>query len=164
VPDTTHASDDERFAEVDLTMKRHQFQADALIEVLHKAQELFGYLRADVLVHVARGLKLPPSRVHGVATFYHLFHLKPPAAHACIICLGTACFIKGADRLLRAAEGSAGIPRGETTGNRQLSLDTVRCIGTCGIAPVVLYDDVPVGCQAADDVRRRLKEWLPHGP
>ena len=93
---------------LDATMKRHQFQPDALIEVLHTAQELFGYLEHDVLLYVARGLKLPPSRVYGVATFYHLFTLQAarastPASSA----LGTACYVKGADRLLAAVEERA---------------------------------------------------------
>src|SRR5271156_1578756 len=107
-------------------MKRQQYQPDALIEVLHKAQELFGYLDVDVLRTVARGLKLPPSRVYGVATFYHLFSLKPQGAHTCVVCLGTACFVKGADHLLRAVEECAGIKRGETTADKSLSLLTAR--------------------------------------
>src|SRR5882672_8114008 len=96
-----HPSGDKRFKILDVTMKRHQYQPDALIEVLHKAQELFGFLDRDVLFYVARGLKQPPSRVYGVATFYHLFSLKPQGEHTCVVCMGTACFVKGADRLLR---------------------------------------------------------------
>src|SRR3984893_16993932 len=99
-----HPSGDKRFKILDTTLKRCQFQQDALIEVLHKAQELFGYLEMDVLLYVARGLKLPPSRVYGVATFYHLFTLKPPGEHACVVCMGTACFVKGADKLLNAVQ------------------------------------------------------------
>src|ERR1700730_16886431 len=99
-----HPSGDKRFKILDTTLKRCQFQQDALIEVLHKAQELFGYLEMDVLLYVARGLKLPPSRVYGVATFYHLFTLKPPGEHACVVCMGTACFVKGADKLLATVE------------------------------------------------------------
>src|SRR5436309_42959 len=75
VAEASHSSGDKRFKVLDVTMKRHQFQPDALIEVLHKAQDLFGYLEQDILFYVARGLKLPPSRVYGVATFYHLFTL-----------------------------------------------------------------------------------------
>ena len=99
-----HPSGDKRFKILDTTLKRCQFQQDALIEVLHKAQELFGFLETDVLLYVARGLKLPPSRVYGVATFYHLFTLKPQGEHTCVVCMGTACFVKGADRLLAAVE------------------------------------------------------------
>jgi bidirectional [NiFe] hydrogenase diaphorase subunit len=164
VAESSHSDGDKRFKVLDITMKRHRFQPDALIEMLHKAQGLFGYLEPAVLTHVARGLRLPPSRVYGVATFYHLFSLKPPGAHACVVCLGTACFIKGAEQLLRAAERCAGIKAGETTKDGQLSLSTVRCIGTCGIAPLAVYDGTAAGCQSPDDVCRRVKEWLPHGP
>jgi bidirectional [NiFe] hydrogenase diaphorase subunit len=106
---------------------------------------------------------LPPSRVYGVATFYHLFTLKPHGAHTCVVCMGTACFVKGADRLLKAVEVCAGIKAGETTKDKQLSLLTARCIGACGIAPAAVFDGAPAGHQVPDDVRRRIKEWLPHG-
>jgi bidirectional [NiFe] hydrogenase diaphorase subunit len=149
---------------LDVAMKRHQYRPDGLIEVLHKAQDLFGYLDVGVLFYVARGLKLPPSRVYGVATFYHLFSLKPPGQHACVVCLGTACFVKGAERLLRAAEECAGVRAGQTTPDGRLSLLTARCLGACGIAPAAVYDGTPAGHQTPDDVTRRLKEWLAHGP
>jgi len=161
--ESSHPSGDDRFKGLDVTMKRHQFRPDALIEVLHKAEDLFGFLGHDALFHVARGLKLPHSRVYGVATFYHLFSLKPPGAHTCVVCLGTACFVKGADRVLKAIEECSGIKAGETTKDNQLSLSTVRCIGTCGIAPLAVYDGSTVGYQTPDDVRRHVKEWLPHG-
>src|SRR5688500_11202700 len=97
-------SGDKRFRILDTVMKRHHFQPDSLIEVLLKAQELFGFLELDVLFYVARSLKQPPSRVYGVATFYHLFTLKPQGEHTCVVCMGTACFVKGADRLLAEVE------------------------------------------------------------
>lgn len=161
--DASHPSGDKRFKVLDVAMKRQQFQPDALIEILHKAQELFGYLEHDVLFYVARGLKLPPSRVWGVATFYHLFSLKPQGAHTCVICMGTACFVKGADRLLLAVQECAGIKPGETTSDKQLSLLTARCIGACGIAPAAVYDGTTAGHQTDDDVRGHVKEWLAHG-
>jgi bidirectional [NiFe] hydrogenase diaphorase subunit len=160
----SHPSGDKRFKVLEVTMKRHQFQPDALIEVLHKAQDLFGYLEHDVLLYVARSLKQPPSRVYGVATFYHLFTLKPQGAHTCVVCLGTACFVKGADRLLKAVEECAAVKAGETRSDKRLSLLTARCVGACGIAPVAVYDGVTAGHQTLDDVLRRVKEWLPHGP
>jgi bidirectional [NiFe] hydrogenase diaphorase subunit len=163
VAEPSHPSGDKRFKVLDVTMKRHQFRPDALIEVLHKAQDLFGYLEQDVLFYVARGLKLPPSRVFGVATFYHLFSLKPQGAHTCVVCLGTACFVKGADRLLQTAAECAHVKAGETTADKNLSLLTARCIGACGIAPAVVYDGVTAGHQTPDDLQRRVKEWLPHG-
>ena len=86
-----HASGDKRFKILEVHMKKHQFRQDALIEVLHKAQELFGYLEDDLLLFVSYKLKLPPSRVYGVATFYHFFTLKPKGEHTCVVCMGTAC-------------------------------------------------------------------------
>ncbi len=135
-----HASGDKRFKILEAHMKKHQFKQDALIEVLHKAQELFGYLEDDLLLFVAYRLKLPASRVYGVATFYHFFTLKPKGKHTCVVCMGTACYVKGADKVLAAVEDKAKIKAGETTPDGELSLLTARCIGACGIAPAVVYD------------------------
>ena len=155
-----HPSGDKRFKILDVAMRRHQYQHDALIEVLHKAQELFGFLDVGVLLYVARGLGLPPSRVYGVATFYHLFSLKPQGEHSCVVCMGTACFVKGADALLRTAEELAGVKAGGTTADRKLSVLTARCIGACGIAPAVVYDGTTAGHQSPDDLAAHLKGWL----
>lgn len=160
---TTHPSGDKRFKVLDVAMKRQEFRPDALIEVLHRAQDLFGFLSVDVLLYVARGLKLPPSRVYGVATFYHLFTLEPQGQHSCVVCMGTACFVKGADRILDTVGKRAGITAGQTTSNNALSLLTARCIGACGIAPAVVYDGATAGHQTPEDALKRLEEWLPHG-
>jgi bidirectional [NiFe] hydrogenase diaphorase subunit len=154
---------DPRLKMLDAALKKSQFRQDALIEVLHKAQDLFGYLDVPVLRHVARSLKLPPSRVYGVATFYHLFQLKPKGEHTCVICMGTACYVKGADRLLAQAESVAGCKAGQTTDDGKLSVLTARCIGACGIAPAAVYDQVTAGHQTSGDVGLRLKGWLAHG-
>lgn len=159
----SHPSGDKRFKMLDTAMGRQQYQQDSLIEVLHKAQELFGYLDHDVLFYVARGLKLPPSRVYGVATFYHLFSLKPVGVHTCVVCLGTACFVKGAGELLAAVENCAGIKAGGTTPDGQLSLLTARCIGSCGIAPAVVYDRTTAGHQTVEQVLQHVKEWVHDG-
>src|SRR5215468_4561340 len=110
-----HASGDKRFKILEAHMKKHQFKQDALIEVLHKAQELFGFLEDDLLLFIAYRLKLPASRVYGVATFYHFFTLKPQGRHTCVVCMGTACYVKGADKVLAAIQEKAGIRTGETT-------------------------------------------------
>ena len=88
-----HPSGDPRFKLVDRTLQRFQYQQDALIEVLHTAQEAFGFLENDLLIYVARQLRLPLSWVYGVATFYHFFTLKPQGEHTCVVCLGTACYV-----------------------------------------------------------------------
>ncbi|MGL4552523.1 MAG: bidirectional hydrogenase complex protein HoxE [Gemmataceae bacterium] len=156
---TQTAAPDKRLKVLDVTMKRHQFQQDALIEVLHKAQDLFGYLDPSVLRYVARGLRLPPSRVYGVATFYHLFTLKPQGEHTCVVCMGTACFVKGAGQILTAVEALAGVKAGGTTADRKLSVLTARCIGACGIAPAVVFDGATAGQLTPDEVVGRLKGW-----
>jgi bidirectional [NiFe] hydrogenase diaphorase subunit len=154
-----HPNEVDRTARLDEAMRLHNHEPDALIEVLHRAQELFGHLDADVLAHVAHGLKLPPSRVQGVATFYHLFRLQPQGTHTCIVCTGTACFFKGAGHLLRTAEEAAGIEAGATTADGKLTLMTARCIDGCGIAPAVVFDGAAAGGQTPEALVRRLREW-----
>ena len=162
-PPGTHPSGDKRFKILDAHMKRHQHKADALIEVLHKAQELFGYLESDLLLYIAHGLKLPPSRVYGVATFYHFFTLKPKGAHTCVVCMCTACYVKGADKVVAAIQKETGIKPGETTPDNQLSLLTARCIGACGIAPAVVYDGAVTPRQTPESALEHIRKWGSHG-
>lgn len=162
-PSAIHNSGDKRFKMLDATIKRYQYQQDALIEVLHKAQELFGFLETDVLFYVAHSLKLPPSRVYGVATFYHLFSLAPSGVHTCVVCTGTACYVKGAQAILTELENSENIHAGETTADNQVSLLTARCLGACGIAPAVVFDGAVLGNQTAESVCDRIQGWLKDG-
>ena len=158
-----HASGDKRFKILEAHMKKYQYRQDALIEVLHKAQELFGYLEDDLLLFVAHRLKLPASRVYGVATFYHFFTLKPQGKHTCVVCLGTACYVKGADKLLAAVEAQAKVKAGETTPDNQVSLLTARCIGACGIAPAVVYDGTVTPRQTTETAVAQVKGWMSNG-
>ena len=137
---------DLRYKTLDITLKRNRYQPDALIEVLHKAQESFGYLeRRSLALHCAAVKYSPLSRVYGVASFYHLFDLEPSGAHRCIVCLGTACYVKGAGQILEQLETTLQIKVGETTPDGQISLLSARCLGACGIAPAVVLDDVVTG-------------------
>jgi bidirectional [NiFe] hydrogenase diaphorase subunit len=140
-----HPSGDNRFKVIDRTLKRFQYQQDALIEVLHSAQESFGFLSNDLMVYVAHQLKLPLSWVYGVATFYHFFSLKPQGEHNCTICLGTACYVKNAAELVAAMRQAYGIEPGQMTSDHRLSVSTARCLGSCGLAPVVLMDGKVMG-------------------
>ncbi len=151
---------DLRFKRLNVTMKRNQFKPDALIEVLHAAQEAFGYLDEDVLIHVAHGLKLPLSRVYGVATFYHLFSLKPSGEHNCVVCTGTACYVKGAGKIMDALKAELGVEEGETTPDGKVSLLAARCIGACGIAPAVVYDGNILGKQTPETAIDTLKTTI----
>jgi bidirectional [NiFe] hydrogenase diaphorase subunit len=158
-----HASGDKRFKILEVHIKKHQFRQDALIEVLHKAQELFGFLEDDLLLFIAYRLKLPASRVYGVATFYHFFTLKPKGRHTCVVCMGTACYVKGADKVMAALQDKAGVKAGETTPDGELSLLSARCIGACGIAPAVVYDGAVTPRQTPDLALEKVKGWIGHG-
>ena len=150
---------DKRFKILEAHIKKFQHRQDALIEVLHKAQELFGYLEDDVLRFVSWQLKLPASRVYGVATFYHFFTLKPQGEHTCVVCLGTACYVKGSNKVLAAVEERLGIKPGETTPDKKVSLLTARCIGACGIAPAVVYDGHVAAKQGPAEALQHLNQW-----
>ncbi len=139
-PDQSHPSGDPRFILIDRTLKRFRYQQDALIEVLHTAQEAFGYLEEDLLIYVARQLKLPLSWVYGVATFYHFFSLQPQGEHNCIVCMGTACYVKRAAEIVAALRATYGIDAGQTTSDGKLSITAARCLGSCGLAPVIILD------------------------
>jgi bidirectional [NiFe] hydrogenase diaphorase subunit len=154
-----HPSGDKRFKVLDITMKRAGYNQSALIEVLHKAQEAFGFLEEDVLLYVARALKLPLSRVYGVATFYHLFSLKPAGKHTCIICMGTACYVKGSGKILEDIENAFDVKVGETTADGEISLVSARCIGACGIAPAVVFDGVVAPKQDSETVLAKLQSF-----
>jgi bidirectional [NiFe] hydrogenase diaphorase subunit len=148
--DAPHPSGDERFAMLDRTLKRSRYAQDQLIEILHVAQEIFGYLSPDVLRYVATALRLPHSRVQGVATFYHLFSFDEPGDHSCTVCTGTACFVKGADGIVLALSRAHGVAAGQTTEDGRFTLRTARCLGSCGLAPVVVIDGEVAGHLDAD--------------
>ena len=155
-----HPSGDERFAMLDKKLKRTRYEQDQLIELLHTAQDVFGYLSPDVLWYLATALRLPPSRVYGVATFYHLFNLEPQGRHGCTVCTGTACYVKGADRLVAEVGGAYGVGAGETTEDGLLTLATARCLGSCGLAPVVVIDGDIVGHAGPAAVLAAIAERL----
>ena len=113
-----------------------------------------------MLRFVAWQLKLPPSRVYGVATFYHFFTLKPQGEHTCVVCLGTACYVKGANKILEALEERTHIKPGATTPDNKLSLLTARCIGACGIAPAVVYDGKVAPKQTPADALAHVGQWI----
>ena len=117
---------------------------------------MFGYLDNDILMYVARALRLPPSNVFGVATFYHLFTFEAPGDHTCMVCTGTACFVKGADDIVAAVSEEFGVMPGSTKDDRSLTLSTARCVGSCGLAPVVVLDGTVLGQLAPEDVLERV--------
>jgi bidirectional [NiFe] hydrogenase diaphorase subunit len=141
-------------------MRRHGFARNALIETLHTAQSSFGYLDDVAIRFVAKSLHVPLSQAYGVVTFYHYFTLKPAGKHTCTVCLGTACYIKGADKLLAEAQKRLKVKPGETTPDGHISLMTARCVGACGRAPVVLEDTELVGLMEPARLLQDLESWV----
>jgi bidirectional [NiFe] hydrogenase diaphorase subunit len=130
---------------VNATMRRNGYTADALIETLHTVQNAYGYLDLNTLRSIANELHIPLSKVYGVATFYHAFSLKPEGRHHCILCQGTACYIKGSQAILNAVTKAYQLAPGETTEDGELSLLTARCLGSCSLAPAAIMDEDVVG-------------------
>ena len=158
-PKVDPPSDDKRWRIVQGTMRRNGFSRHALIETLHTVQESFGYLDNESLHFVAESLRVPLSRVYGVSTFYHLFSLKPAGDHTCVMCTGTACYIKGINKMLADIEEDYGIMPGETTEDGKVSLLTARCLGSCGLAPVAVFDGEVAGKLTAEELSAQLAEW-----
>lgn len=156
----THPSGDKRFKLLDRAINLHQGNGHALIEVLHTAQNVFGFLEDDILIYIARALKRPLSQVYGVATFYHYFRLKPPGEHTFILCQGTACYVKGAPQLAASVERRCGVRFGKTTPDGRVSLLTARCVGSCGLAPVAVLDEQMAPKLSEAEALARLDAWL----
>lgn len=132
----------------------------ALISVLHRAQSLFGYLPREVQVFVGKKLNVPVSQVYGVVSFYSFFTMLPKGKHPISVCLGTACYVRGADKVLDAFKRQLGIEVGQTTPDGKFSLDALRCVGACGLAPVVLVGERVYGrISTADEVKKIISEY-----
>lgn len=136
-----------------------QDQRSNLIQVLHRAQGIFGYLPEEVQEFVARKLRIAPAEVFGVVSFYSYFTMKPRGKYKISVCTGTACYVKGAQGILEALEDELSIKPGETTQDGRFSLDILRCIGACGIAPVILVNDKAYGNITPDQARMVLKKY-----
>ena len=136
---------DNRRISLEKVLKEHNYQESALLEILHRAQEIYGYLDKDLLVDIAESLNLPPSHVYGVATFYSFFKFKQPGQHIVTTCLGTACYVKDIEQIIEAVEEEFHVNRGGATADGKLSLLVTRCIGACAMAPNVVVDDQVIG-------------------
>ncbi|MFH1092452.1 MAG: NAD(P)H-dependent oxidoreductase subunit E [Pseudomonadota bacterium] len=131
---------EEMIAEVDKIIERHNSRPGSLIPVLQQAQEVCGYVPVYLQDRVAKGLGIPGSAVFGVVTFYSIFTMVPRGRHTIRVCLGTACFVRGAGDTLNRVQRELGVPVGGTTEDRRFSLEAVRCLGACGLAPVTVID------------------------
>lgn len=132
---------EEELAAVDTIISRHKGTPGSLIPVLEEIQERLGYLPKSIQKKVAEGLGLPLSEVYGVVTFYSFFTMVPRGRHTVRVCLGTACYVRGSKRTLDELCSNLGIHPGETTSDRRFSLETVRCLGACGLAPAMVVDN-----------------------
>lgn len=131
----------EQLTAVDAIIEHYKFKPGALIPVLEEIQEAIGYLPRDIQHRIAVGLKIPFSEVYGVTTFYSFFTMLPRGKHPIKCCLGTACYVRGGKKVLDKLTQVLKIQPGETTSDRQFSLETVRCLGACGLAPTMVIDE-----------------------
>jgi NADH:ubiquinone oxidoreductase subunit E len=132
----------------------------ALIEVLHKAQHIFGYLPSEVQAFVAEKLDLPLSNVYGVVTFYSFFTTEPRGKYVVNVCMGTACFVRGAGDVLKEFEKQLNIKSGETSSDMKFTVGSLRCVGACGLAPVVTVNDKVYGHVSTDQVSKIIGEYM----
>lgn len=151
---------DNRRLLLEKVLKEHNYQESALLEILHRAQEIYGYLDKDLLMDISGSLNIPPSHVYGVATFYSYFKLRKPGEHIVTGCLGTACYVKGVEQIMQAIEKEFNLKRGGSTSDGKLSLLLTRCIGACAMAPNIVVDDEVVGKATKEVVIAKIKSAL----
>lgn len=131
-----------------------------LISVLHKAQNIFGYLPSEVQEFVAEKLDIPISKVYGVVSFYHFFTIIPKGKYPISVCMGTACYVRGAEKVLNDIKDLLKIEVGETTVNGMFSLDCLRCVGACGLAPVVMIGKEVYGKDKTKNIKDIILEYI----
>jgi NADP-reducing hydrogenase subunit HndA len=139
--------------------KEFNNEAGELINVLHKAQHEFGYLPAEIQEVIAHELKLPVAKVYGVVTFYTYFTMLPKGKHPISVCMGTACYVRGAEKVLDELKKNLNIKVGDTTPDGKFSLSCLRCVGACGLAPVVMVGEKTYGRVSAEGIKDILKEY-----
>ena len=156
VPYRGSPEQEERLRQV---IAEHRGQPGATMPVLQAAQEIFGYLPEEVQIMVAEGLDIPLSEVYGVASFYAQFSMNPTGKYQISVCLGTACYVKGSGDIFKKLEELLGITNGECTPDGKFSLDSCRCVGACGLAPVMMINDEVYGRLTVDDVPTILAKY-----
>ncbi len=152
--------DDRRRLMLEKILKEHNYHGSALLEVLHSAQEIYGYLDKDLLMDISESLNLPPSHVFGVTTFYSFFKLRKPGEHVVTGCLGTACYVRDVEQIMEAVESEFNLKRGGSTADGKLSLLITRCIGACAMAPNIVVDDEVIGKATKEIVIEKIKNVL----
>ncbi len=141
-------------------IEEHKDMAGAVIPVLHKAQEIYGYLPIEVQERIADGLGVPLAKIYGIVTFYAQFSLYPKGQYQISVCLGTACYVKGAGEILERIKKKLGIDVGQCTADKRFSIDATRCIGACGLAPVMMINDEVYGRVKPEEVDSILEKYM----
>lgn len=149
----------ELYSELESYIDSIENRDSALIEVLHEAQHLFGYLPVEVQLFIGEKMDIAASKIFGVVSFYSFFTTEPKGKYVINICTGTACFVRNADSIVREFEKSLGIKTGETTGNGMYTIECLRCVGACGLAPVVMVNDDVYGKVTPDEVNRIIGKY-----
>lgn len=157
---TEAAKTDPRLKLIATKIKKENYKPDALIEILHTAQSAYGYLPKNVLAYITKALRLPPSRVYSTVTFYHFFSLKSKGEHTCLVCTGTACYVKGAQALLDRIEKEMGLKAGEVSADNRIGVQVARCIGACGLAPAVVIDEEVQGRMKPEEITAKIKDKM----
>lgn len=153
----------ENFDELQSFIDSIEDKRGALIAVLHKAQHLYGYLSDDVILFISEKLDIPSSKVYGVISFYSYFTTTERGKNVVNVCLGTACFVRGADAILKEIEKELNIKAGETSADMQFTLSGLRCIGACGLAPVIMINEKVYGRVEVGEVKKILAEYKQEG-
>lgn len=151
--------EDPRLVELKETIESHKETKGALIPVLHKVQTLYGYLPEDILQMVSEGINVPMTEIYGVASFYSIFSLEPKGEHVIRVCLGTACYVKGAQLIIDEISKELNIECGTTSADGKFTLEACRCLGACGLAPVMTIGEKVYGRLVPESIPDILKEY-----
>lgn len=154
---------EENFRELDEVIRRHQHQQGTLMPVLQEAQEIFGCLPIEVQQRISEGTKVPMSDIFGVVTFYSQFTLEPKGEYTISVCMGTACYVRGAKPIVEKISDMIGIAPGETSADAKFSLVATRCIGACGLAPIMTVNKNVYGRLALEDVPGIIEKYQKEG-
>ncbi len=149
----------ENFDKLQQVIDEHKGKSGAVIPIMQKAQDIFGYLPYKVQDYIAKELKVPLQNIYGIATFYGQFTLEPLGEHSIGLCMGTACYVRGAQQVLDEIQEELGIAMGETTEDGKFTLVATRCLGCCGLAPVMMIDDDVYGRLKPDMIPKILKKY-----
>lgn len=151
---------DEFIGTLEIEKKDENQRKGLLIQILHRAQDIFGYLPDTVQIYIANKLGISPAKVFGVVTFYSYFTMVPKGKHVINVCMGTACYVRGAEKLIEELKKIIGIEPGQTTEDGMFTLTSLRCVGACGLAPVMMIDDEVYGKVTPDQVKGLIDKTL----